>query len=274
MWGKPFVSHVENEFKTDKMRNNHVFHDVNLRVNNPEEFRLTCIDYLRSLDFIVDVNEMTEFEEGTDFEHFFRAGRLKPLKNVIKARRLNNVGSRFPFAWKLLFLTGMISIISYLMPFEQLNKELLFYTTTISFIMAGLLYLVKRVITSSVWVKIIGVYDVNDNKADLRLIISADTSDSNMRVFDDLRDDIAEFYDLITRKYTREDKDKELIIKPAAKGKTEELLEKIIKVNNDMKTLNDKFINGRISEDVFKKLSSSLDKEKDKLETVLDLVSL
>jgi len=274
MWGKPFVTHLEDEFRTDKLRDKHVFHDVNLRINDPEEFRMTCVEHLRSLDFIVDVNEMTEFEEGGDFDKFFRAGRLKPLKNIIKARRVKSTGSRFPVMWRLLLLIGVISLISYLLPYDQLNKDFLFYVMTFSLILSGLLYLVKRVVTSSVWVKIVGVYDVESMQADIRVVVSADTSESELRIFDDLRDDIAEFYDLVTRKYTRESSAKEVLVKPAAKGKTEELVERIVKVNNDIKTLNEKFINGRISEEAFNKLSNSLDKEKEKIETVLDLVSL
>ncbi len=274
MWGKPFIVRVENEFKTSNMRDKHVFHDINLRVSDPEEFRVTVVDYLRSLDYIVDVNEMIEFDDDGDFAKFFRGGRLKPLKNIVKARKVSVLGSRFPVIWRLLFLVGVVSFIGLFLPFEQLNDDLLFYVSSLSFFFAGLFFIVKRVVTSSVWVKMIGVYDVDGVKADLRVIISADVSDSDLRVFDKLRDDVAEFYGLISRKYLLNVKLKEALIKPVTKSKTEELVSRIMKVNKDSRLLQDKFINGRVSEDVFKRLMASLDKEKDKLETILDLVSV
>jgi len=273
MWGKPYVTNVEKEFKTERMRDKHVFHDANLRVNDPDEFRVTSIEYLRSLGYIVDLNEMTEFEQDGEFTKFFRGGRLKPLKNVIKARKSSFLGSRFPVMWRLLFLVGVISLIGYFLPYDELNRDLLFYIFTLSFISSGLFYLIKKVVISSVWVKMIGVYDVEGTKADVRVIISADTSESSQKVFDRLRDDTAEFYDLVSRKYLRKSA-KESIVKPVTKSKTEELVTKIMKVNKNMDVLKDKFINGRVSEDVFRKLIGSLEKDKDKLETVLDLVSL
>ncbi len=273
MWGKPYISNVENEFKTSRMRDKHVFHDISLRVDDPEEFRVTAVNYLRSLGFIIDLNEMTEFEEGDEFVKFFRGGRLKPLKNIIKARRSTVVGSRFPVLWKSLFIVGLASLIAYFLPYKELNKELLFYSTIVSFLLSALFLLIKREIISSVWVKIIGVYDVEGMKADLRVVISADVSEGNFKVFNDLRDDVAEFYDLVTHKYLKKVKPAETLIKPTAKSKSEELVERLVKVNKDMKVLRDKFINGRVSEDIFRRLMNSLDKEKDKIETVLDLLT-
>src|SRR4030042_5788464 len=127
MWGKPFVENLEKEFKTDQLRDKHVFHDVNLRVNDPDEFRVTGIEYLRTLGYVVDVNEMSDFEESEEFSKFFRGGRLKPLRNVIKARKLSFLGSRFPHTWRLLSLVGFVAMIGYFLPYEELNKDLLFY---------------------------------------------------------------------------------------------------------------------------------------------------
>lgn len=273
MWGKPFISQIENEFKTDKLRNKHVFHDANLRVNDPEEFRVSSVDYLRGLDFIVDANEMTEFEGDDEFEKFFRGGRLKPLKNIIKARRRTNVGSRYPLIWRLLLTAAIISLIGYFMPYEELNKDLLFYITTISIILSGIFYLTKKVIISSVWVKMIGVYDIEDMKSDVRVIISADTNESDLKIFDKLRDDISEFYELISRRYMKK-ADETLIIKPVTKTKSEELMTKLSGINNEIKELRSKFINGKISEDMFKKLNLTLESDKDKLETVIDFFSV
>ncbi|HLE05812.1 MAG TPA: hypothetical protein VI790_00510 [Candidatus Nanoarchaeia archaeon] len=272
MWGKTFITHLEGEFKTDKLRDKHVFHDASLRVNDPEEFRLTCVDYLRGLDFIVDANEMTEFEGDDEFSKFFRSGRLKPLKNIIKARRRTNIGSRYPLIWRLLLLTGIISLIGYFMPYEELNKDLLFYITTISIILSGVLYLIKKVILSSVWIKMIGVYDVEDMKSDVRVIISADTNESDLRVFDKLRDDISEFYELISRRYMKK-ADETTMIKPVTKTKSDELITRLSGINSELKELRTKFINGKISEDLFKKLNATLEADKDKIETVIDFFS-
>lgn len=272
MWGKPFVTNIESEFKTDRLRNQRVFHDINLRVNDPDEFRVTIIDYLRSLDYNVDVNEMTEFEENDEFAKFFRAGRLKPIKSIIKARKYRNTGSRFPIIWKLLFIIGIISLVGYLMPYEQLNKDLLFYILISSFIASGIFFLIKRVIVSSVWVKIVGVYDVEGTKADTRLVISANTSDFNQRIFDNLREDMAEFYNLISRKYLKQEPSKSLV-KPKAKDKSEELVKRLIEVNNKIKKLRNKFIDNKVSEVNYNNMMESLEREKAKYETVMELIS-
>ncbi|MBD3312679.1 hypothetical protein GF352_04475 [archaeon] len=271
-WGKSFVHNLEKEFRTEQMRDKRVFHDVNLRVNEPAELRVTCLEYLRSLGYVVDINEMSEFEESNEFNKFFRGGRLKPLKSIVKARKSSYLGSRFPHAWRLLFIVGLVAVIGYFLPFEELNKDLLFYTFTGSFILAGIFYLIKKVVTSSIWMKIIGVYDVEGVKADVRVVISADTSEGAPKVFDNLRDEAAELYDLISRKYIREPK--KSMVKPATKSREEELVENITKVNNNIRTLRDKFINGRVSEATFNRLMSSLKKDKEKYETVFDLVTL
>jgi len=167
----------------------------------------------------------------------------------------------------------LLSLVGYLLPYVELNKDFLFYTTILSFIFSGFFYLIKRVVVSSVWIKIIGVYDIEGVKADLRVVIGADTSEGSIKVFDKLRDDVAEFYDLISRKYMKKVALKDKLIKPVTKSRTESLITKIMKVNKDSQMLRDKFINGRVSEPVFKDLMASINHDKEKLETILDLVT-
>jgi len=109
-------------------------------------------------------------------------------------------------------------------------------------------------------------------KSDVRVIISADTNESDLKVFDKLRDDIAEFYELISRRYMKKS-DETTMIKPVTKTKSDELITKLSNVNTELKELRSKFISGKISEDLFKKLNATLESDKDKLETVIDFFS-
>ena len=61
-WRKPFIDSIEEEFKTSKLRNARIFHDINIRVADPDELRANIIEYLRGLGFYISVNEMTEFK--------------------------------------------------------------------------------------------------------------------------------------------------------------------------------------------------------------------
>ena len=78
----------------------------------------------------------------------------------------------------------------------------------------------------------------------------------------------------MSRRYIKKVPAKDVIIKPATKSKTEALIEKISKVNRNIESLRDKFINGRVSEDVFRNTMAALQKDKDKYETIFDLIGL
>ncbi len=265
-WKKTFVDSVEEEFKTSKLRNKRIFHDVNLRVADPDELRANIVDYLRGLDFYIILNEMTEFEESDEFAKFFRGGRLKPIKSIIKASKQTMLGTRHPKLVAFFFLAGLISTIFYLLPYQQLNKITLFYFSITSFILSGLFFLVKKIAKCYVWIKIVGIYDVEGLKADVRLVLSADGD-----LYDELRDEVAELYHLISRKYFRFPR--ESIVKPSSKSKQQEIIEKIIKINNDERELRDKLIRGKISEELYNNVMNSLEHDKEKLETILELIS-
>ncbi len=271
MWGKKFVDSIEDEFTTSKLRSKHLFHDINLRINDPDEFKQTTINYLRSLDFNINVSELTEFDEDKELSKFFKAGRLKPIRSIIKAGRQTITGSKYPVIWKLLVLTAIISIIGLMLPYQQLNKELLFYITTLSLITSLIAYGAKQVIKSSVWIKVVGIYDVENTKADVRVIISADINKYNQKVFNKLQEDVTELYELISHKYL---KPTQPLVKPVTKTRSDELINRIAKINEQERKAREQLLNNKISEETYKQLISDLRKEKNQVNTIIDLLSI
>lgn len=272
MWGRPLVEGVEKEFKTDSLRNKRVFHDLNMRVNDPEELRMTIVETLSSMDYDVSLNELTEFDD-VEFDKFFRAGRLKPVKVLVKSVKRERKGSRFPLIWKTLVIIGIVSLIAYFTPINELNKQLLFYLTISSLIIGAGLFMIKEVVKSGLWVKVVGVYDIENVKADVRLVIAAEV-DKGEDELEKLKEDASAFYNILGRKYIKETKPADRLIKPTKADKSIEVMNTLSKVNKTIDELNEKFAQGRVSEDSFKSVLSSLQKRKSKLETILDLIAV
>jgi len=271
MWGKPLVEEVEKEFKTNELKNKRVFHDLNIRVNDPEELRMSIIETLTSMNYDVSLNELTEFED-VEFDKFFKAGRLKPVKVIIKSVKRERKGSRFPVLWKALILLGVLALVGYFLPVSELNKELLFYTTIALLVLGTLLFMIKEIIKSGLWVKAVGIYDVESVKADVRLVIAADI-DKGEDELEKLKEDASAFYEVISRKFIKA-KPTEQLIKPTKTDKTAEVMATLVQVNKSIDDLNQRFAQGRISEDTYKSALDSLNKRKSKLETIFDLVSV
>jgi len=273
MWGRPYIEELEKEFKTQNLRNKHILHDLNIRVSDPEEFRRRCVNTLADNGYKVELNEMVEFEDP-EFKTFFRGGRLKPIKNIIKGVKEQSIGARYPLLWKALILLGLVCLTTYFLPFEELNKSLLFNLTIILLLLGLSVFLIKESASSYIWIKTVGIYDVEGVKADLRVLISADTDTRRKQITKSLKDDVAYLYDELARRYIKKIAPKERMIKEVPESKTAKVVENIAKINRQMDELREKFISGRVSEDVYRDIMSSLKHKKDKLETILDLVTL
>ncbi len=272
-WRRPYVEDLEKEFKTDKLRDKRVFHDLNIRVQDPEEFRRRCVETLTDNGYRISLNEMTEFE-STEFKNFFRGGRLKPIKSIIKGVKSKSIGAKYPAIWKILLTVFVIALIGYFLPYEELNKDLLFWTTMITLPLGLMVFLMKESVKSMAWVKMVGVYDVEGLKADLRVVISADTDKDKKEILNKLKDDMSYVYDDLARKYMKKVKPEDRMIKEVPQDKTVKVVQEITKLNNQMDMLREKLVNSRVSEEIYKDVMRSLEKKKDKMETILDLITL
>ncbi len=212
MWGRTYIEDLEREFKTDKMRDKRVFHDLNIRVQDPEELRRHSIEILSDNGYHVSLNEMTEFEDNTEFEGLFRGGRLKPLKTIIKGVKTNPLGPRYPLIWKVMIIIGIISVIGVFLPYPELNHDLLFWVSIIAIFTGFFVYLIKENAALTLWIKMVGIYDAEGIKADVRLIISADADKERKDMLSRLKEDVSYIYDDLARRYIKDVKPEERIV--------------------------------------------------------------
>lgn len=276
--GKTVIEKYEDEFKTERMRNKHIFYDLNVRTGDPEEIRAYSAELFKDLDYKTVLNEMTKFEDA-EFEGIFRGGRLKPLKSIMKGVKEFNKGVKYPIIWKLFFVLSAFSILltfakSWVetVPLLQAWSNYGWYAAAVMLIAAFIAYQIKERIGLALWVKMAGIYDVESSKADLRVIIAGDSEEKDKEAFMKLEDDVSEFYNVVARKYVKRKEGEAAVIE--RKPQETKIFENIKDVNDDISKLEKKFIDGKITEDTYKNLKSDLERKKEKFEILLDVISL
>jgi hypothetical protein len=278
---KTSVDKLEEEFKTDSMRNRHIFFDMNVRAADPEEVRSYTTQLMTDLEFKTILNEMSSFDD-VEFEKIFRGGRLKPVKCVIKGIREHKKGPRYKMLYKLLALIGTIVLFVSLMPPQWLwlsvGQTTLLITATVSLIASVVVYSVKKVVPSSLWVKVAGIYDVESEKSDLRIIISADLVKSDKMMFIKLEEDVTEFYNILSDKYVKpyesaKKKPKKLLIESKAEPAEGKVRSAISEIDNEIFNLDRQLAQGKVTEKTYTEAKASLSKRKEKLGIIIDLLT-
>lgn len=89
----------------------------------------------------------------------------------------------------------------------------------------------------------------------------------------DLENDIGELYNVLSKKYIKTKQAPKVTIVKEETAETK-IFKKIREIENEKSTLNKKLIEGNLSEKTFNELREELDKKKQKLETVLDVISI
>ncbi len=274
------VEKYENQFKVKDMKNKHIFHDIYTRVGDPEELRGFIVELLQDSDWKTSINELTKFEDE-EMEPIFRGGRLKPIRSIIKAFKQIKKGPKYPWVWKLFFLigAGFLGLYLYaLMVPNNWNMNLILEVTPVWFILALIVYSIKETVSLAMWVKISGVYDINDGNADVRIVLAADADKKDKEAFDKLEEDMSEIYSVLNRKYVPRKKPTKTeivkVLKPKKKQPELSLMKTMKDIDQQIATLNKRFINKEISEETYKELKNELEKRKTKAETVLDLLSI
>lgn len=271
MFGKKTIEKYEDEFSVDNMRDKHLFYDLNIRVGDPEEVRLRTAELVGDMDYSILLNEYTKFED-VEFENIFRGGRLKPIKNVVKALKKVELGTRFSFLWKLFALIGLVMILIYFWPQPGINKTNILIITITSFVIGIILFLIKKTAELDVWIKIAGIYDVESGKADIRLLLAADATDKG--IYKKIESEVGEMYNELARRYVSKEPPKEKVIKVVKKSPETPYIKALTDIKKEINELNSRIAEGKISEETYNKVKAELEARKDKLETVLDMLSI
>ena len=273
MWPfeKTFVEKVEKEFNTKDLKNKHIYYDINIRTGDPEAFRSVSAELISDLGFTTSVNKITEFEDS-ELEGSFQGGRLKPVRAIIKATKIITKGSKFPMTWKILAVIGIVlALIKYLL-FPD-SGEILYYFSSIILAVSLIFFLIREKIFMAIWFKFAGIYNIENQEADIRVILASDCSEKDHEVFKKLESEISEIYNVISRKYVRRKEETKTIVKIKESAEAD-VVKKIREVNHEIELLQKRFLEQGMTEPTYLKMKSEIEAKKAKLETLLDIVSM
>jgi len=271
MFFKSRVEKLEDEFKTDKLKNKYMFYDLNIRAADPEEVRTFSSEVLQELGFYPILNKFTKFED-VELEGIFTGGRLKPVKSVIKGVKKVKRGPKYGLLWKLLSLIGIGLLIYYLIPGNVPNYQVL-YLSILFLLLSLFVYMIKKTLVLEVWVKLAGIYDVSSEKSDLRVIIASDAKDRSRESFKILEEDINEFYNELASKYVKKRATPVIKVRRGVSPR-ERMLSALQEVEKEISNLDTRLSKGEISEETYKEVKQRLERKREKLETMLDLLSV
>jgi len=271
---------IERNFETKKMENHAVFHELNIRGQDPELLRTQVLELLEALDYDITINKFAKFDDS-EFENIFQAGRLKPLRAVLHAQRKVETGSKYPWMWKIFGIIGIFLITSYLLPDTYLNslnillnKPYFLAFGIISLIISALLIINRKFDTISIWFKSSGIYNVEDKTSDFKVILSGESTGKLLKK--KLDDEITQVFSAISSKYvkSRDDSEKSLLELPkSSKNLDVKIIKEINQLENDSKNLDSRLANKDISEKTYVELKEKFTDEKQRLETILDLIN-
>jgi hypothetical protein len=274
---KTKVEVYEEEFKTERMKDRHLFYDLYIKAGDPEEVRAFSAELVETLDFRPVLNILTKFED-VEFEEIFKGGRLKPVKCILRATKELRKGPRYPLAWKGFALLCVISLFLYLFPTAlvgvEFNRELLIYSGSGSALLSLIIYMIKEKISLFLWLKIAGIYDVSSEESNIRLIIAGDCDKKEKTALAKLEEDLSEVYNVLARKYVKRKKEKEVVVVVKKKKAPElKILGAMKGIDKELAELDKRLAEGKISEETYKDVKASLQRRRSKLETLLDLVT-
>ena len=280
---RTMVERFEEEFNTKRMENRDVYHELNIRSGDPELLRTQVLELVEGMGYDIIINKFTKFEDA-EFNTLFRAGRLKPLRAVMNAEKNVETGSMFPWLWKTVAVFGVIFFILYLLPQTfydslgiTLSKEYFVAASVILLLSALLLWYSRKTETMSIWFKASGIYNVQDETSDFKVIFSGETSSEDKSLAKKLDDEITELFRIISRKYVKQKEAPTKAILTLPKGKKDadiDIIRGINRVDDDLRKLDSRLATGQISEGVYLEVKENLNDRKRKLETILDLINV
>ncbi|RLG18371.1 hypothetical protein DRN75_01910 [Nanoarchaeota archaeon] len=273
---KTSVERIENEFEGKKLKNSTVYYDTNLRVEDPEILRKDIVQSLNASSYRVILNETQRFKDS-DLEGIFVGGRLKPIKSLIKSIKKVSVGTRFPILWKILALIGLLLLIFPFFPQSgQYVKRTFLTLSAVSFAMSLMVYMIKKRITLEVWVKIVGIYNIKEESADVKVVIAGETKKepSTTKI---LTNDLSELYNELTSRYTKTStkigRKIKIEVKPS-EDPAEKLLKQISNIDKELIKLERQLASGKITEQTYNQIKKDLESRRDKIKTIYELLNI
>ncbi len=280
------IKNYEKEFVTDKLESHHVFYDLYIKSNDPQELRNEVSEDMTDMNYKILLNEMSKFEDS-ELEETFRGGNVKPMRVVIKAAKDNVKGSRFPILWKASFILAVVLLIilavSYRGQMYSSVTSLSFrpsgyitYSMIGLFVLAAIFWLLKKVVPIFLWAKIIGIYDPTEQSANVRVVLAGDCEIKDKDSYSKLESDMSELYSEFSRKYANKlDKRQMSRTVAAATGNTglQKVNDKLRQVEKETADLERNFTAGGMSKSQYNETKAGLEAKKTQLETLFDLIN-
>lgn len=265
------VEEYEEEFKANKLKQKHIFYDLYITTGDPEEMRAYSSELMDDADYNININKLTNFDD-VEVEGIFRGGKLKPLRGVIKGIKSYEKGVKHPLLWKFLVALGAVSFLLVLLLKTQLPYPEMFYLGGGLFLALGFItYMIKEKIDLTIWLKIAGVYNIDEARADVRVVLAGESAKKDKGAVNVLDDDINEIYQVIAKKYIKNNAPKQITIVKQDTAETK-IFERLREVSNELEKLNKRILEQKISEKTYSDIKEQLDKKKKNLETMLDLL--
>jgi hypothetical protein len=271
---------IEKNFETKKMENHEVFHELNIRGQDPELLRTQVLEFLEAMDYDITINKFAKFEDS-EFENIFQSGRLKPLRAILHAQKRVQTGSKYPWLWKLAGIAGLISLIVFFMPDNAisalniiLNKTYFLIAGIVLLIFSILLWISRKFDTINIWFKSSGIYNVEDKTSDFKIILSGESTSKTLK--SKLDNEITQVFSLISSKYvkSKDNEERSLLDLPRnSKNMDVKIIKEINQIENDLKNLDSRLANKDITEKIYNELKEKFNERKLKLETILDLIN-
>lgn len=277
---KTNVEVMEKNFQTKKMENHEVFHELNIRGQDPELLRTQVLELLESMDYDITINKFAKFEDS-EFENIFHAGRLKPLRAVLHAYKRVETGSRLPWLWKAFLGISIAFFAAYIFSASienalsiVINESYLLSLAVVCFFSSGLIWVSRKFDTINIWFKSSGIYNIEDKTSDFKIILSGESTGKVLK--SKLDNEITQIFSLISSKYvkSRIENDKSLLDLPRnSKNLDVKIIKEINQIENDLKNLDSRIANKDITEKTYSELRDKFSERKQKLETILDLIN-
>ncbi len=282
------IRNYEKEFVTDTMESHHVFYDLYIKSDDPQELRNEVSESMTDLDYKILLNEMAKFED-TELEETFRGGNAKPIRVLVKAAKDIRKGSKYPTLWKACLIVGILFLIALLVEysgslsanltsFSIQPSGLLEYATVALFVLAILFWVIKEIVPIFLWSKIIGVYDPTEASANVRIVLAGDCQFKDKDAYARLEGDMTELYSVLSRKYANKLNKRQMTqsvseaFSIGSRG-SQNINSKLRDVEKQSADLERNFVAGKISEDQYKELKAKFEAQKTQLETMFDLLS-
>jgi GH24 family phage-related lysozyme (muramidase) len=282
------IRNYEKEFVTDTLESHHVFYDLYVKSDDPQELRNEVSESMTDLDYKILLNEMSKFED-TELEETFRGGNAKPIRVLVKSAKDNVKGSKYPLLWKACLVLAIVLLVTILASysgtwwnglttFSTQPSAVLLYSTIALFVLAFLFLVIREVVPIFLWAKIIGIYDPTEESANVRIVLAGECQFKDKDSYSKLENDMTELYSELSRKYANKLNKRQMSSSVSAAFSVgtrgaQNLTSKLKEAEKESADLERNFVAGKISEDQYKELKEKIEARKAQLDTLFDLLN-